>query len=134
MSHVEYFNVSGYFNSQQYLSCLDLNLEAGRIGNIDLAPSDVERLKGALRKADTDSDEGKLAGVVNLIEHVEGIVDKYGLSSECKHHRQSVRELIDEISSRPEIVRKYGLEQYVKPNENKPTTTVRTTTNKKKCK
>ncbi|MBI5066323.1 hypothetical protein HZA97_08870 [Candidatus Woesearchaeota archaeon] len=133
MSHVEYFDMNAYFNTQQYLNSLSMNLEAGKIGENELTEEEAEILRQATEVANQGSNEGKLDGIVELIEKAEKIFDKYGMASECPHHKQTLQEFLDEISQRPDVVRKYGLEGYVRKRKAQEKPTTKAVAKKKSC-
>ena len=104
---MQYFDVKGYFNSVEYVKNMRINIEIGMIGDVSVSRDDVERLKQAMAASDQDSKNGKLPGVVNLIQLVEGMQDKYGIHHDHKH---PVRDVVSEMCKKPELVTKYGLE------------------------
>ena len=131
MSHVEYFDMNAYFNTQLFLNSLSINLESGMIGDNQLTEEEAEILREAARASNNNSQNGELNGIADLICKAEKIFDKYGCATDCKYHRQSLKEFLDEISQRPDIVRKYGLEEYLKRQkaQEKP----KTVTTQKRC-
>ncbi len=133
MSHVEYFDINAYFNSQQFLNSMSINLESGMIGDAELTDEEKEILRKAAMASSTDSHKGDLTGIVGLINEAEKIFDKYGGAIDCKYHRQTLQEFLDEISQRPDVVRKYGLEGYLKSKKAQEKPTTKTITKKKSC-
>ena len=104
---MQYFDVKGYLNSIEYVKNMRIDIEVGMIGDVSVTREDVEKLKQAMAASDEDSGNGKLPGVVNLIQLVEGMQDKYGIHHDHKH---PVRDVVSEMCKKPELVTKYGLE------------------------
>ncbi len=105
--HLQYFNVAGYFNSQGYVSNMGIDLQRGNIFGAVLNESDKRALEQAIAQSYTDSTEGKLPGIVNLIQLVESMQDKYGVAHDHKHPTD---EIVKSMCSNADLVRHYGLE------------------------
>ena len=48
MSHVEYFNIQGYFNATNFACDLGIDLAQGTIAGKKLSPQEVSQLRGLL--------------------------------------------------------------------------------------
>ena len=119
MSHVEYFDLKGYFQCEEYFSSTNVGTELDKIGDIDLTEAERQNLERVRKLAERDSKKGKLAGIVNLIETVENLMEKYGVRDDCSHYKQSTAEFLDEISGNKAIVKRYGLENYLNSKKRK---------------
>ncbi len=114
MSHVEYFDVEGYFLGHDFIKGLGIDLEKEMMGDQVLSSTEVKNLKKAILLSDQSSLEGKLAGIQTLIETAEGIVEAYGSAVECENFRQSREEFLYELIEREDLVTKYGLGPFLK--------------------
>lgn len=108
--HLTYFNVSGYFNSLGYVSNMGLDLQGKKIGGVNLSESDYQSLTEAILNSDNDSKDKKLPGIINLIQLVEDMQDKYGLTHDHKHPTEEILKTMCQVS---ELVKYYGLESIV---------------------
>ena len=111
MSHVEYFNVTGYFNATQFVN--DLGLREGVIGSYELTASERKKFDELCALAEKDSKAGKLDAVLALINTTEDYVEQYGTRPQCEHYKQATKEFINEIKQRSDLVRHFGLESFL---------------------
>ncbi|MEA2037476.1 MAG: hypothetical protein U9O94_08250 [Nanoarchaeota archaeon] len=108
--HMKYFNINGYFLSEEYVNNMGVDLENGTIGSNNLSDADFDKLKAAIELSDRGSDEKNIAGVINLIQLVESLQDDYHVSHDHKHPFEAV---IASVIENPAIVSHYRLEQVV---------------------
>lgn len=104
--HLRYFDLKGYFKSIEYVKNMGINWEAGSIFDIDLEESDKVKLEEAIKKSDEDSQRGNLPGIVDLIQLVEGLQDKYGVAHDHKHPTEAI---VKSMCDNKGLVDHYGL-------------------------
>lgn len=112
MSHIEYFNLSSYFNGKRLLCQLGLQEAQGKAGEAEMTADDIKTLESALQQADKSSKERDIAGIYHLIRVAEELAKKYGIAKICEHQGESLQQFLDEIIQQPELVKHYGLENY----------------------
>jgi hypothetical protein len=108
--HLEYFNEQGYFQSTEYAKNMGIDLYKKTVGKQELSDQDYLDLKEAIQLSDADSETGKLPGIVNLIQLVEKLQDKYGVAHDHKH---PVDAIVKSMAAKEFLVSRYGLEKLV---------------------
>ncbi len=109
--HLRYFDVKGYFNSLGYTNNMGFDVARGLIDSNPISDDDRQRLEEAVKLSDEDSRSGKLAGIVQLIQTVEALQDKYGASHEHKH---PTPEVVKAMCRRTDLIQRYDLESIAK--------------------
>ena len=130
--HLRYFNVQGYFNSFAYVQNMGISLEKGTLFDIVLSVTDKKQLEDAVKQSETDTKKGSLPGVVQLIQLVEQLWDKYNVQHD---HTHDTTDIVQDMAKRPDLVKKYHLEELVKTythHKQYETTTIKQTKEEKK--
>ena len=109
--HLEYFDIRGLFMSLGYVNNMGIDLNQGTIFDRTLSLEDRQLLEDAIQQSDTDSANGKLPGIVNLIQRVEALQDKYGVEHDHKHPTEAIVETMRENDL---LIERYGLGTSVK--------------------
>ncbi len=109
--HLQYFDIRGYFNTLGYVNNMGIDLNKGTIYDKALSEADKSMLEEAIEQADRDSNEGKLPGIVNVIQQVENLWDKYGVEHDHVHPTEGI---IQSMAEQDVLVRRYGLQNVVK--------------------
>ncbi|MBI5066319.1 hypothetical protein HZA97_08850 [Candidatus Woesearchaeota archaeon] len=109
--HLQYFNLAGYFNSLGYVQEMGFNLSLGEIFGTALESEEKRILEEAIKLSDQNSQNGELTGIVNLIQLVEKLQEKYGHQGEHKHDTESI---VNAMCSQPQLINRYHLEGLAK--------------------
>ena len=106
--HLQYFNVAGYFNSLGYVNNMGLDTKQKAIFGIPLTDEEATKLEKLIMQSDKDSQAKKLPGIVELIQYVEDLQDKYGHAG---NHRHSTENIVTSMCNNKKLVEMYGLEK-----------------------
>jgi uncharacterized protein (DUF927 family) len=81
------------------------------IGDKKIQREDMESLEKAIQQSESDSMNSKLPGIINLIQVVEELQDKYGVAHD---HHHLTEDIVEAMCANKELVARYGLENLAK--------------------
>jgi hypothetical protein len=105
--HIRYFRNDGIFESVPYITNMGIDLITMTAGSQNLSTEDKRVLRQAILVSDADSQKGKTQGIVNLIQLVEQLQDKYKITHENTH---PTNDILKDMCAEPVLIKKYHLD------------------------